>query len=128
MERERITLSVSPAGATTAMAQAAEKVADDEDACWDIKKRGFCPRGQSCQYCKKTAAKAAASKGAQMEAQMQAAMMNNPLMMMMMGNMMGAMMANGGGGDDDDACWDMKKKGACPRGSKCKYCRKAAMK
>merc|ERR1712217_314724 len=85
-----------------------------------MKKKGKCPRGESCPYNQKTKAKQRENMMKNMMMGMMGMMgMMNMMSMMGGGNgnkammdMMG-MMGNGNKGDDDE-CWDMKKKRSLP--------------
>lgn len=103
-----------------------QKSVDPNEECWDLKKKGYCPRGQACQYCAKASAKKVVNPMMNMMGMVDP--MSNPMMgmMSMMMGMQGGMMSNWNPksqASDDNVCWDMKKKGHCPRGATCKYCK-----
>jgi hypothetical protein len=85
--------SKSPEQLMESMASMFAAAAGAQRSCWDMMKKGKCPRA-NCKYCEEDARRGMTTKKSTSAEQAQ----------------------------QDDACWDMQKKGVCPRGDKCKYC------
>eukprot|EP00929_Paragymnodinium_shiwhaense_P101238 TRINITY_DN6417_c0_g1_i1.p1 TRINITY_DN6417_c0_g1~~TRINITY_DN6417_c0_g1_i1.p1 ORF type:complete len:657 (-),score=106.91 TRINITY_DN6417_c0_g1_i1:114-2042(-) len=66
----------------------------DDPTCWDLKRRGHCPRGDKCPY-------------------LHALGDSGPTMTGGGGG--------GGGGGESELCWDIMRKGRCARGANCRY-------